>query len=118
MIYFSKTLVKLYKLSLLEEIMAYILKFGKKFDREFAKIDKSTSSQIVKKLARLKENPSNIGKPLLHTKPTLWEFRAEAYRAFYIIQENAKEIWLLSVKHKDECEDYIRRDYLKDFTEF
>ena len=29
--------------------MAYILKFGKKFDREFAKIDKSISEQIVKK---------------------------------------------------------------------
>ena len=37
--------------------MIYILKFGKKFDREFEKIDKSISNQIVKKLKRLKENP-------------------------------------------------------------
>ena len=98
--------------------MTYILKFGKKFDREFSKIDKSISSQIVKKLARLKEDPETVGKPLLHTKPTLWEFKAEVYRAFYIVQENAKEIWLLSVKHKDECDDYIRRGYSKDITEF
>ena len=96
------------------EGMVYILKFGKNFDREFKKIDKSVSLQIVKKLARLEENPENIGKPLLHTKPTLWEFKAEVYRVFYVVQENAKEVWMLSVKHKDECDDYIRRDYLKD----
>jgi len=47
--------------------MTYILKFGKRFDKEFYKIDKSISQQIVKKFERLKDNPSNIGKPLLHT---------------------------------------------------
>ena len=98
--------------------MTYTLKFGKKFDREFEKIDKSVSSQIVKKLTRLKENPESIGKPLLHTKPTLWEFKAEVFRVFYIVQENAKEVWLLSVKHKDECDAYIRRGYSKDVNEF
>ena len=98
--------------------MIYLLKFGKKFDREFSKIDKSVSEQIVKKLARLKENPQSIGKPLLHTHPALWEFKAEVFRIFYIVQENTKEIWILSVKHKDECDDYIRREYSKDIIEF
>jgi mRNA-degrading endonuclease RelE of RelBE toxin-antitoxin system len=97
--------------------MAYILKFGKKFDREFTKIDKSVSYQIAKKLARLKENPESIGKPLLHTNPALWEFKAEVFRIFYIVHENAKEIWILSVKHKDECDDYIRRGYSEDINE-
>ena len=64
--------------------MSFTLKFGKRFDREFEKIDKSISEQIVKKLTRLKESPNNIGKPLLHTKPALWEFKAEAFRIFYI----------------------------------
>ena len=98
--------------------MAYLLKFGKKFDREFGKIDKSVSQQIVKKLGRLKESPENIGKPLLHTKPTLWEFKAGVFRSFYIIQEHKKEVWLLSVKHKDECDDYIRRGHSRDIIEF
>ena len=98
--------------------MFYTLKFGKKFDREFTKIDKSISEQIVKKLKRLKENPESIGKPLLHTSPALWEFKAEVFRVFYIIQENIKEIWILSVKHKDECDEYIRRGYSKDINEF
>ena len=59
--------------------MAYILKFGKKFDRDFEKIDKSISEQIIRKLRRLRENPENIGKPLSHTKPSLWEFKAEVF---------------------------------------
>lgn len=98
--------------------MNYLLKFGKKFDKEFAKIDKSISEQIVKKLKRLKENSENIGKPLSHTNPVLWEFKAEVFRIFYMIQENIKEIWILSVKHKDECDYYIRRGYSKDINEF
>lgn len=98
--------------------MTYILKFGKKFDREFSKIDKSVSGQILKKLKRLKENPGDTGKPLLHTNPALWEFRAEVFRVFYIIQENAKEVWILSVKHKDECDEYIRTEYSKDVSDF
>ena len=84
----------------------------------FSKIDKSVSEQIVKKLTRLKEDPASIGKPLLHTNPTLWEFKAEVFRIFYIIQENTREIWVLSVKHKDECDDYIRKGYSKDINEF
>ena len=98
--------------------MTYILKFGKKFDKEFAKIDKSVSEQIVKKLKRLKENPESIGKPLFHTNPALWEFKAEVFRVFYIVQENTKEIWILSVKHKDECDEYIKKRYSKDINEF
>ncbi len=96
----------------------YNLKFGKKFDKEFSKIDKSVSNQIAKKLIRLKENPETIGKPLLHTKPTLWEFKTESFRTFYIILKNKKEIWILSVKHKDECDFYIRKEFDKDFNEF
>ncbi len=98
--------------------MTYILKFGKKFDKEFSKIDKSVTEQIVKKLGRLKEAPDSIGQPLLHTHPALWEFRAEVFRIFYIIQENAKEVWILSVKHKDECDEYIRKGYSRDANEF
>ncbi len=75
-------------------------------------------SLFLTRLLRIKENPEIIGKPLLHTNPALWEFKAEVYRAFYIIQENINEVWLLSVKHKDECDAYIRRGYSKDISEF
>jgi len=49
---------------------------------------------------------------------TGWLGGAYAHRAFYIVQENTKEIWLLSVKHKDETDDYIKRGYQKDISLF
>lgn len=73
--------------------MNYILKFGKKFDKEFNKIDKSLSDRIFKKIEKLEINPSSEGKPLLYTKPTLWELKIDVYRVFYIIQHNNKEVY-------------------------
>jgi len=98
--------------------MVYILKFGKKFDKEFNKLDKSTSDQIIKKLERLKTSPENVGKPLMYTKPTLWQFKAEMFRVFYIMQKNIGEVWLLSIKHKNETDNYIKGGYSKDINEF
>ena len=98
--------------------MVYILKFGKKFDKEFMKLDKSISDQIIKKLERLKTNPENTGKPLLYTKPTLWQFKVEMFRVFYIMQKNIGEVWLLSIKHKNETDNYIKGGYSKDINEF
>src|SRR3989344_1812485 len=97
--------------------MNFILKFDKKFDREFKKIDKSISERMFKKIEKLEINPSSEGKPLPHTKPALWELKIDVYRVFYIIQHNNQEIWVLSVKHKDECDKYIRKGYLKDFND-
>jgi|SRR3989338_3522235 len=98
--------------------MTYTLRFGKKFDREYKKLDKSISEQLNKKLSNLKEDPKRIGKPLLYTKPTIWEIKVEMFRIFYGIDQNKGEVYLLSVKHKDECNKYIRGDYTRDFKEF
>jgi len=40
------------------------------------------------------------------------------FRIFYLIQEDLKEVYLLSVKHKDECDSYMRKGFFKDFKEF
>ena len=98
--------------------MNYNIKFGKKFDKEFKKIDKSISDQIFKKIERLEIAPSSEGKPLLYTKPTLWQLKAHVYRIFYILDYNKKEILILSIKHKDECDKYIRKGYFQDIREF
>ncbi|MEX0920155.1 MAG: type II toxin-antitoxin system RelE/ParE family toxin [Candidatus Pacearchaeota archaeon] len=97
--------------------MRYTLKFGKRFDKEFSKLDKSISEQIVKKLRRIKENPESMGKPLFYTKPVLWEFKVKMFRVFYTIKKNSGEIWLLSIKHKNETDSYIKKGYLRDVNE-
>ena len=83
--------------------MEYLLKFGHLFDKEFAKLDKSIKEEAWKKILRLKENP-NIGKHLRHLN--LWELHVRMFRIFYFVDNN--HIFLLTMKHKDETDKYIR----------
>lgn len=55
---------------------------------------------------------------MFYTKPQLWEFKIEPFRVFYLIKDNLNEVWLLSIRNKDECDSYIRKGYIKDTEEF
>ncbi len=83
----------------------YELKFARLFDKEFDKLDKSLKDEAWKKLERLKYNP-NIGKHLNYLN--LWELHIRMFRIFYIINNNEVKILLLSIKHKDDCDKYVR----------
>ena len=85
--------------------MNFELIFSKKFEEEFRKLDNSVRQEAWKKLQRLKENPQ-IGKPLKYLN--LWELHVRVFRIFYIIDSNKIKILVLSVRHKDECDKYIR----------
>jgi len=85
--------------------MIYELKVTKTFEKEFEKLDNSIQQQTWKKIERLKENPE-IGKHLHYLN--LWELHVQMFRVFYIIDNNQIRILLLSIKHKDECDKYVR----------
>ena len=91
--------------------MGYKLKFSKKFDREFKKLDKPIKEGLWNKIGRLEENPQT-GQHLHHMN--LWEIRMDKFRMFYMIEPNNNEVWILSVKHKDECDKYLRTQILED----
>lgn len=93
----------------------YTLIFGKKFEEEFRKIDNSLRQEAWKKLQRLKENPQ-IGKHLHYLD--LWELHVRMFRIFYIIDENRIRLLILSMKHKDECDSYIRSISKEDIKKF
>ncbi len=40
------------------------------------------------------------------------------FRLFYKIEYNKNEVWILSIKHKDECDKYIRKGILDDLKDF
>lgn len=85
--------------------MLYTLLFSKLFSKEFEKIDNSIQKEAWKKLERLKED-YNIGKHLHYIN--LWELHIQMFRIFYIIKEEKSQILLLSIKHKDDCEKYVK----------
>ena len=85
----------------------YTLLFDKQFVRDYRKLDKSLQIEGDKKLKRLKENPTEIGKPLKFF-PNLYELHLRMYRIYYVVQESEVKVLVLSVEHKDEQERYLR----------
>ncbi len=85
--------------------MEYTLRLSKRFEKEFDKLDKSLKNQAWKKIIRLKENPE-MGKHLRHLN--LWELKVQMFRIFYVFDNNQIRVLLLSVKHKDEADKYVR----------
>ncbi|MBS3099050.1 type II toxin-antitoxin system RelE/ParE family toxin [Candidatus Pacearchaeota archaeon] len=86
--------------------MEYVLILSKKFEKEFERLDNSIKNEAWKKIERLKNNPENTGKHLRHLN--LWELKIRMYRVFYFIDKSQIRILLLSVKHKDETDKYVR----------
>lgn len=87
--------------------MSYTLFFDKEFVRDFNKLDKSIRDEAEKKIRRLKENPSEIGKPLKYF-PRLYELHVRMYRIFYVIEESKIKVLILAIEHKDETDRYLR----------
>jgi len=86
--------------------MEYELKFSKEFEKEFEKIGNPIRQEAWKKILRLKENPTLIGKHLRYLD--LWELHVQMFRIFYVIDENKIKLLMLSIKHKDDCDKYVR----------
>jgi len=95
--------------------MVYELVFGKRFEDEFKKLDNSLRQEAWKKLQRLKESPQ-IGKHLHHLN--LWELHVRVFRIFYLIDESKIKLLILSIKHKDECDKYVRSLSQEDIKNF
>lgn len=86
----------------------YTLLFDKNFVREYRKLDNSLQIEGDKKIIKLKSNPKEIGKPLKFF-PNLYELHLRMYRIYYVIEETKIKVLLLSVLHKDEQNDFLRR---------
>ena len=84
----------------------YTLLFDKQFERDYRKLDRSLQIEGDKKLKRLKENPTEIGKPLKFF-PNLYELHLRMYRIYYVVQESEVEVLVLAVEHKDEQDRYL-----------
>ena len=89
-------------------MVEYNLLFDKKFEKDYRKLDRSIQIEGDKKLLRLKIDHENVGKPLKFL-PSLFEFYLGSYRIYYFVEESEKKIFILSIKHKDEQEKYLRK---------
>ena len=84
--------------------MVYILKFGKKFDKEFNKLDKSLQDQISNEIDQLKINPY-IGKPLGYK--FFREKKVKNYRFYYLIYDEYVVVFVIAVSDKKNQQEVI-----------
>jgi mRNA-degrading endonuclease RelE of RelBE toxin-antitoxin system len=80
----------------------------KEFVKEFNKLDKSIRDEAEKKLAKLKENPKEIGKPLRYFS-NLYELHVRMFRIFYVVEESKVKVLILAMEHKDNTDKYLKR---------
>jgi len=95
----------------------YKLVFDKKFEKEYRKLDRSLQIEGDKKLVRLKQDPFSLGKPLRYF-PNLFEFYLGSYRIYYVVEEKETKILVLTLKHKDEQDKFLRQLTLEKIKQF
>ena len=67
------------------------------------KTDKGIVDRLDKKIMKLSIEPHTYGKPLRRPLEGIWEFRFEKrWRVLYTIDEIAKTVTIIGIKHKDE----------------
>lgn len=82
---------------------AYRVLWHPEIKKDLSKIDPSDVDSIVPTAQRrLSCAPHLIGQPLKGTTHLLWKLRFRKYRILYTLSTKAKEVWVLSVRGRDE----------------
>jgi len=78
------------------ETEEFIKKIGKISNRDKSFIEKKLFQHIYPQLREEPHYGNNI-KKLIDYKPETWRYRISKYRLFYVIDENEKTIYALSI---------------------
>lgn len=84
-----------------EEIGPFKVLWHTHVTHDFGKIDFYVAEEIVERAEnRLHKIPFAVGTPLKGTSNRLWRIRHRDYRVLYTVNTAAKEVWVLSVRHR------------------
>lgn len=95
--------------------MKYKLKISKNAERDFKSIDKKQKRIIdswIKKNILDTENPRKNGKYLQGNLNELWSYRVGSYRIIVEINDNNFTIVAISIAHRKEVYEILKRRYL------
>ena len=70
--------------------------------KQYTKLPQTEKKKIIKKLEALETNPL-LGKRLAGEFVGLRSIKAWPYRIIYIIKEKQKEIWVVSILHRQKA---------------
>ena len=87
--------------------MLYELFIERRAEKDLKKVDASLFSLIVEKIKSLSENPHPAGSRKLSGSQNDWRIRIGDYRVLHEIDNKARTIKIMRVKHRRE----VYRDY-------
>lgn len=79
--------------------MEYTVKIIPKAEKEFLKLAKTERNKIRKKILSLAENPKPFGSQKLK-ETDYFRIRVGDYRIIYSVDDNRKEVKVLSIAHR------------------
>jgi mRNA interferase RelE/StbE len=82
--------------------MSYELLIERRAEKDLKKLDSSLFSIIVEKIKSLSENPHPPGSRKLSGSQNDWRIRIGDYRVLYEIDNRARAIKIMRVKHRRE----------------
>ncbi|HPM45367.1 MAG TPA: type II toxin-antitoxin system RelE/ParE family toxin [Syntrophobacteraceae bacterium] len=81
--------------------MEYTVKIVHKAEKEFLKLTKAERNKISKKILSLAENPKPFGSQKLK-ETDYFRIRIGDYRAIYSVDNDRKEVKVLSIAHRKD----------------
>jgi len=82
--------------------MSYELLIERHAEKDLKKLDATLFSLIVEKIKSLSENPHPAGSRKLSGSQNDWRIRIGDYRALYEIDNKARTVKIMRVKHRRE----------------
>ena len=82
--------------------MSYELFIERRAEKDLKKLDASLFRQIAEKIKSLPENPHPLGSRKLSGSQNDWRIRIANYRVLYEIDNKARTIKVMRVKHRRE----------------
>jgi mRNA interferase RelE/StbE len=83
--------------------MGYTVLVHPAADRDLESISPPERRRIIRRIASLAVEPRPPGVKKLRAKPNRWSVRAGNYRVIYRIQDDARVVLVIRIKHRREA---------------
>ena len=94
--------------------MSYEIRFYPQVRSDKQSIDPPVWDRIVDAIqSKLSRKPEYFGKPLRGTLRDFWSLRVGDYRVGYVIEEDASEVHVVAVAHRQDVYERIERRFPK-----
>ncbi len=72
-------------------------------ERDLRKLSRTNFDRVVDALKKLARSPRPRGSKKLADRPDAWRIRVGRYRVLYLIDDQAREVRVLRVRHRREA---------------